>query len=109
MPIQETVVADAPASATVGSSTTEVLAASPNLRLAYFTNDSDEVIYLGLGHPAVASKGIRLNAAGGNYDTNDEPFTINIPAGVAVNAICASGGKNLCIQTFSLWTNKFSS
>lgn len=44
-------------------------------RMALFVNDSDSVAYLGLGIPAEANKGIRVNASGGSYEINlTNPF-----------------------------------
>lgn len=77
----------------VGSSTTLVLAANGTRRIANFVNDSDEDIYLALGEDAELNKGIRLNAGGGNYEIN----ATNMWRG-AVNAICASGSKNLSVS-----------
>ena len=81
-------------SATVGSTTTEVLAADPTEKREYcsFANNSDETIWLGFGKPAVIGKGVPLRSFTGSYEMYGENrFT------GAVNAICASGGKNLAI------------
>lgn len=76
----------------VGNTSTVVLETNPKRVGATFVNDSDETIYLQKVVPAVASKGIRLNASGGTYEINlSNPFTGRI------EAICASGGKNLCV------------
>lgn len=85
--------ATALAGVTVGSSTTAALAAQAGRVTAIFTNDSDEIIYLALGVPAELNRGIRLNAHGGFYEIG-----LSNPWAGAVNAICASGGKNLCVQ-----------
>ena len=80
-------------SITVGATTTTVLAAGGGRQVVVLTNDSDEAIYLGIGGAAVMNKGIRLNASGGAYEIN------GTNAGTAViNAICASGSKNLCVM-----------
>lgn len=81
------------AAKTVGNTTTEILAAVTNRVSATFVNDSDETIYLAVGVDAVMNQGIRLNANGGSYEIN---FT-NMDTR-AVDAICASGGKNLCVH-----------
>ena len=79
--------------ATVGATTTEVLAANGDRIEAILCNDSDEVMYLGFGNDAVLNKGTRLNRRGG---------TIIIVAFTGVvNAICASGSKNLCYSELS--------
>lgn len=85
--------ATALAAKAVGSSTTEVLAARTGRVCATFVNDSDETIYLALGVNAVMNRGIRLNANGGAYEIN----WTNMFRG-AVDAICTSGGKNLCVM-----------
>jgi hypothetical protein len=89
-----TAAGDTPVS--VGSSTTAVLPANGNRVYALFVNDSDEVIYLRRGAAAVLNQGIRLNASGGSYEMSGK-FG-NLYTG-AINAICASGGKNLLVDT----------
>lgn len=76
----------------VGSSTTDVLAANAQRYGATFVNDSDEDIYLRLGATAVMNEGIRLNAAGGSF-TIDAGF---LYTGL-VTAICSSGTKDLLV------------
>jgi len=75
---------------TVGSSSTVALALNHQRLEAIFVNDSDEVIYLFRGTPAVLNQGIRLNASGGSYieDVYLGAFT----------AICASGSKVLTVS-----------
>ena len=77
----------------IANTTTVALAAGPGRQFARFTNDSDEVIYLGLGAAAVLNEGVRLTAAGGVFEINGT----NIFTG-AVNAISTSGSKNLCVS-----------
>lgn len=89
-----TAAGDTPVS--IGSSTTPVLAANGNRVYALFVNDSDEVIYLRRGADAVLNRGIRLNASGGSYEMSGR-FG-NLYTG-AINAICASGAKNLLVDT----------
>lgn len=78
----------------VGTASTAVLSADDNRKWAALYNSSDEAIYLGMGAAAVANKGIYLAASGGSYiiDENNR-FTGSI------NAICASGSKNLAYVT----------
>ena len=78
---------------TVGNTSTTVLAANSDRKAAIFINDSDETIYLARGSTAAMNQGIRLNANGGSFEIN----ATNLYTGV-VTAICASGGKNLCIE-----------
>ena len=79
----------------VTNTSISVLAAKSDRRAATFVNDSDEVIYLALTATAVASKGIRLNAAGGSYQID----ATNLYTG-AVAAICATNTKNLVVTEF---------
>ena len=82
---------------TVGSSTTAVLTENPNRSYALFINDSDETIYLNIGGSAVANDGIRLNANGGAYEMSRANGNLDTQA---VNAICASGSKNLLVVEY---------
>ena len=83
-----------PANGTVTTASTEIVATRPRRGYCSVQNDSDTVIYLALGYPAVVGSGIRLNANGGSYEIN---FT-NLFTG-AINAIHGgSGNKNVCIQ-----------
>lgn len=79
-------------SVTVGTTSTLVLAEAAGRLLVTLTNDSNETIYISLNAAAVMNKGIRINANGGMYELNQ-----NNLYKVAIYAICASGGKNLCI------------
>lgn len=87
----------APASVSVDATTTVVVAENTKRGGLILVNDSDETIYLALGAAAVLNKGIRLNAAGGTYEVNWTNMTHE-----AVNAICASGGKNLTVHESTL-------
>lgn len=77
-----------PGQTVVGATSTLVYDSDDERKVVVLTNDSDEVIYLGLGAAAQMNKGIRLNKAGG-------AATISKYVGL-VYAICASGGKVLC-------------
>lgn len=73
---------------TTGSAT---LVPPNRLRSALFmVNDSDAIIYLGLGRPAVLNRGIRLNASGGSMEIN----RTNLFKG-AINAIHGSTGNKV--------------
>lgn len=52
------------------TSSTESIPPNKNRSGAILINDSDTIIYLGLGKPAVLNQGIRLNALGGFYEIN---------------------------------------
>lgn len=79
-------------SANVGSTSTRMLERNINRFYVALVNDSDEEIYLSLGQTSVSNKGIRLNSGGGSYEIN----TMN-PYNGYIEAICASGGKKLCV------------
>jgi len=76
----------------VGTTSTTVLSANPNRRLAVFVNDSDTEIYLSLSSTAVLNEGIRLNANGGLYEIN----LMNLYTG-EVSAISSADSKNLTV------------
>lgn len=87
-----------PSSVTVGVASTVVLTAK-NAQLCEYVsviNDSDQTIYIAIGAPAELNKGIRLNASGGSVVWE----SLAIPSD-AINAICTSGSKNLCLQVGS--------
>jgi len=77
---------------TVGATTTEVLAAKSGRRYAQLTNDGAEEMYISFGVDAVMNKGIRLNRRGGSVTISGTKLYRN-----SINAICASGGQNMCI------------
>lgn len=85
----------APAYATVGAASVVALAANSRREYACFTNDSDAVIYLALGHTAVINRGIRINVNGGSYEMSRAQG--NLYQGT-INAISSGAGKNLCVQ-----------
>ena len=84
-------------SVTVGNTTTPVVGANTHRADLVLVNDGDEPIYLARGNDAVMNAGIRLNAAGGAYEINE----VNHFTGV-INAICASGQKNLTVSEGSV-------
>ena len=89
-------VAGAPTYATVGAASAEAVAAGATRRRLILINDSDSVIYLGIGAAAVVGSGIRLNAAGGSYTMGPGD---NVTA--AIYAISGGAAKNLCVQAFT--------
>ena len=78
----------------IAAGTTLALAANANREYAMFINDSNEVIYMKVGVVAVQNEGIRLNASGGSYEMNRQIGNLDTRV---VNAICASGGKELLV------------
>lgn len=77
----------------VATTTAASIAANANRKYLLLVNDSDTVIYLGLGTAAVLNKGIRLNALGGSYEMS---FLLGNLFTGAVNAIHGgTGTKNL--------------
>ncbi len=82
----------APASATVGVTSAEVLAFNNSRRYAILINDSANKIFLGFGVPAELNKGI-LIAAGSNYEILDINLTFQ-----AIEAIADIAGSVLLLQ-----------
>ena len=76
----------------IAAATTVALVAKVNRLHAILTNISDEIIFVAEGIPAVMNQGIPIFPNGGSYEINKN----NLFTG-AINAICASGGKILCI------------
>ncbi len=72
----------------------EILPANPERVYALIVNDSDTIVYLGLGVAAAMNEGIRLNAAGGSYEMSERLG--NLFTG-AVNAISSAAGKKLLV------------
>lgn len=95
MPVRD-VKYSAPDNATVGATTTVVLAENGARTYLLLVNDSDTVIYLGIGAAAVLNKGPRLNANGGAFEMIRDVGGNFSPQ--AVNAIASAAGKNLTIQ-----------
>ena len=83
------------AAVTVGATSTAVLAEDNKRSWCLLINDSDETIYIKFGAAAVMSEGIRLNAEGGSLDISSETGFFDQRE---INAICASGGKNLLVN-----------
>lgn len=79
-----------PESITVGNVSTVVKAANADRKQLILVNDSIEAIYIALGADAALNKGIPLHFKGSG-------ILIDASCLLAVNAICASGGKNLCV------------
>ena len=77
---------------TVGATSTEVLAANAARVYASFVNDSTEDFYLAFGVEAVMHTGVFLKALGGSYEITHANLFFG-----AVNGICASGSKVLCV------------
>jgi len=83
----------APAFATVGVASAEVLAENKQRRGVVFVNDSANQIYLGVGAAAVVGSGIRLNANGGAYEINGDNLTTQ-----DIRAIATAASSNLTIM-----------
>jgi hypothetical protein len=81
------------ATVTVGNTSTLVLAADIKRSHLLLINDSDEIMYIAFGQPAVANTGIRLNAAGGQFEMVDTVYQ------QAIYGICASGSKKLLVTS----------
>ena len=83
----------APTFATVGATTTAILASNTSRKGAMIVNDSDSIIYLGIGAAAVAGSGIRLNPNGGAYVVDLTNLTTQ-----AINGIASGAGKNVTVH-----------
>ena len=94
--------AAAPSTKAIGSSSTQVLAADAARTRVVLTNYSDAPISVGIGATAVVGSGLVLDqapAAGRPGGT-----IVLTPSGgcrLVINAICASGTKNLAYHTFT--------
>ncbi|GAI03445.1 unnamed protein product [marine sediment metagenome] len=80
--------------ANVTIAATNVLTPNKFRTAAFFTNDSDVVIYLRLGQNAAVHTGIRLNAEGGSFEIN----LSNLWKGRVSAIHGGTGNKVLCIQ-----------
>lgn len=90
--------ADSQTKKSIGSSSTSVLAANVKRCYLCLVNDSDEAMYVNFGAAAVMNEGHRLNANGGSLVFSQRDFHPQLTD--AVNAICSSGSKNLCVVEF---------
>ncbi len=91
-------VIESPAHTTATAKTTTAAVVAANATRSYLLviNDSDTVIYLGLGVAAVANQGIRLNANGGSYEMSAQYG--NLYRG-AVNSIHGGSGDKTLLVT----------
>ncbi len=77
----------------LSTSTAKILAANPGRIYALLVNNGANAIYLGMGKPAEAGRGIPLLIAGSNYEINlTNPFLGEI------HAISAAGNPDLLVQ-----------
>jgi len=67
----------------VGTTDTAILGQNLGRREVTIVNDGANVVYLSFGTAAVANAGVRLNAGGGSYTTNNWEGMIR---GIAVTA-----------------------
>ena len=79
--------------ASVGTTSVVALAANDDRLYAKFVNDSDTIVYLNIGGTAVANKGVRLNANGGEFEMY---VGKNLGRGT-VSAISSAASKNLLV------------
>jgi hypothetical protein len=76
----------------VSTTSTAILSANVGRVYSQITNDSDTIIYLGIGEDAVMNEGIRLSASGGLYEITPDNLFIG-----AVNAICSTTSKSVLV------------
>ncbi len=82
---------------TAGTASTVILVANADAEYRLFQNDSNAVIYLGLGAAAVLNSGLRLNvpgSAGWAYEMTKGKGNLHIGT---VQAISTAGGKVILI------------
>lgn len=79
---------------TAGVATGVILAANASRLRALFINDSDTVVYLAEGVPAVLNVGIRLNPLGGSYEMSRKIGNLYLGA---VNGISGIAGKVMLV------------
>ena len=70
-----------------------VLGDNPARTYALLENDGTDDIYLGMGIPAVANRGIRVNNGGGSYEIN-----LTNPWYGEIYAVAVAGTPALLIQ-----------
>ena len=70
-----------------------ILGKNPARQYALLVNDGITDIYLGMGIPAVANRGIRLNNGGGSYEIN-----LTNPWQGEIYAVAAAGTPALLVQ-----------
>lgn len=75
---------------TAGTVSAQMLAANPDRKYALFVNDSDTVVYLAIAGAASENSGIRLTAAGGEYEMHRGKGNVN--AG-SITAITSADSK----------------
>jgi len=70
-----------------------ILASNTKRKYALLVNDSDTIIYLGIGATAVVNRGIRLNSSGGSYEIT----SINLTKKAIYGIHGGAGNKRLTI------------
>lgn len=83
---------------TIGSTTTKVVDANNGRKYLYLCNNSNEDISLKFGVAAVAGEGFIIKANGGYHSFYGRDFVPEMKG--QLNAICASGSKDLAVVEF---------
>ena len=78
------------------NTTTVVLAEDSGREVVFLSNIADERIDIGIGTAAVKNKGIGIPLTNGVLKLTREDGAM-----LAINAICASGTKNLMVQSIT--------
>jgi len=79
---------------TMGVASAVVLAANGSRLYGLIINDSDTLVYLALGVPAVVNQGIRLNPNGGSYEMSPKLGTLWLGQ---VNGISSVANKTVLV------------
>jgi len=83
-----------------GTSSTIVLEENRRRHSCLFINDSDTIIYITKGNPAVLNQGIRLNPNGGSYEDLMCGWDGSIYKG-QYSAICSAANKTLLVSEYA--------
>jgi len=81
-----------PGAVNVTTSSTQVLASNFSRSYAVLVNNSDADMWLSLGTPAEANKGILVKASGGQYELNPNALWVG-----EINAIHVGSGNKVIV------------
>jgi hypothetical protein len=88
--------------ASVGATTSVILAAAAGRRSVTLTNLSTSVVYVAVGAAAVSGQGIPLAAAAGAGSVGGSCDITGTEAALAINGISDGASKSVAYQTLSI-------